>query len=281
MCLWCLLFLNGAFLQGIVVTGSDLFSNEIRDAVLIELEAAGMDAVVSFDGSLQGLRNLESGLVDASLLALPENADLRTSLRKYPLCFQIVACAVHATNPVFEISFPDLVNLYDEGGTTDSWSSLTDDPSWSNRNVSLMASRRQNSITLELFNAMVLKGEEMKPTLRYVSGPDSELLSTVVEDPAALVLMPLVDITGPVKFLGIKRTEDDQAYTPSIDNVFFGDYPLRLSFYLVVAPSTDTETVAQLLEVLYSEAVTSALEAANFVPVPAPEQRAMLLQFQQ
>lgn len=269
----------GASLHALVLTGSDLLSKDVRDAILTRLEAAGVDAVISFDGSLQGLRNLESGLVDASILALPETSDLQTSLRRFPLCYQIVACAVHQTNPLYEISYNDLVSLYEEKGLTDSWSSLVRDPSWANRKISLMAARRQNSIALELFNAKVLKGQRLKPAVRYVSGSDEALLASVVTDPAALVIMPAVELSGPVKYLAVKQTAEDQAYTPSIDNVFFGDYPLRLPFYLVVSDEMNEAAIGTLLEALYSETVTGAFESLNFLPVPEPEQRALLSRF--
>lgn len=265
--------------NALVISGSDLFGEGVRDALEVELEAAGLEAEITFDGSLLGLRDLEEGTVDASLLAIPEGSAEETSLRKFPVAYQIVACAVHATNPVTELTYDELVNLYRDNGTIEDWSQLTLDPTWADRKVTLMASRRANAITLELFNAIVLKGDRLKPSVRYIQGTDAELLATIVEDPTVLLLTPAIRVEGPVKLLAIRKTETDQGYTPSIDNVFFGDYPLRLPFYLVVSEAMDRETIGMLLTVLYSDAVTEALEAASSLPVPELEQRSMLRQF--
>jgi phosphate transport system substrate-binding protein len=277
---WSFLATGGTSLHALVISGSDLFGETVRSNIKDGLKGKGIEADITFDGSLLGLRDLEAGLVDATLLAVPDGRWGESNLRRFPVGFQIVAIAVHASNPVTELSYADLENLFKDNGTLDDWNDLTSDPAWSDRKVSLLASRRENAITLELFNALVLKGDRLKPSVRYSAGSTEELATAVVEDTTALALVPAMTPSGPLKLLAIKESADYQAYTPSLDNVFFGDYPLRLPFYLVVSDDLDAETLGKLLSVIYSASVTDALWSVNCLPVPEPEQQSILRQFQ-
>lgn len=266
--------------HALTLSGSDLFGGKLETVLAAELEAAGLEVSIEFDGSLLGLRDLEAGTVDASLLAIPDSAERETSLRKFPIGYQIVAFAVHSSNPVAELTYGQLSDLFKEGGALSKWASLTDAPAWSDRNINLLASRREKAITLELFNAMVLQGSSYKVDLRFLTGDNQSLINAVIEDPSAIVLTPAVEAPGSVKLLAVRGQQGGQAYTPSRDNVFFGDYPLRLPFYLVVADSVDEGTLGTLLKVLYSDTLTAALAGVDCMPVPEPEQRALLAQFE-
>jgi ABC-type phosphate transport system substrate-binding protein len=269
----------GNCLQGLVISGSDLFGERVRQVLQAELAAAGVAAEIRFDGSLLGLRDLEAGTVDVGLLAITDARSAEVNLRKYPVAYQIVTFLVHTTNPVMELSYADLYNLYQENGTISDWSALTTDSRWSDRKVSLRASRRENRITLELFNELVLEGAPLKQAVRYTAGGNAALLAAVTEDPTALVLAPGLRVSPPVKALAVKRATGDRGFTPSQDNVFFGDYPLRLPFYLVVGEAVAPETVGALLRVLYGDAVTQALAEVDYLPVPEQEQRSILFPF--
>jgi phosphate transport system substrate-binding protein len=270
----------GLPVQALTISGSDLFGGQLEKTLSAELAAAGLDVSIEFDGSLLGLRDLEAGTVDASLLAIPDASVGESPLRKFPIGYQIVAFAVHSSNPVTQVTYQQLSDLFKEGGALSKWSDLTSDPAWTDRNISLLASRRGNAITLELFNAMVMKGASYKVDLRFLTGDNQSLINAVIEDPSAIVLTPAVQVQGSVKFLAVRGNEGGQAYTPSRDNVFFGDYPLRLPFYLVVADSMDEATLGTLLNVLYSDAITAALAKVDCLPVPEPEQRALLAPFE-
>lgn len=266
--------------QAITISGSDLFAGAVEETLQDELETADLDVTIEFEGSLLGLRDLEAGTVDASLLAIPDSAEGESSLRQFPLGYQTVTFLVHSTNPVGEITYGQLSSLFREGGELSKWASLTDAPAWQDLNINLVASRRENALTLELFNALVMEGSAYNMDIRFLRGDNESLINAVVADPTALALTPAVDLRGPVKALAVKSDSAAQAYTPSRDNIFFGDYPLRLPFYLVVSDDVDRATLRTLLRVIYSDAVTAALAEVDCVPVPEPEQQALLSQYE-
>ncbi|MGC9451232.1 MAG: PstS family phosphate ABC transporter substrate-binding protein [Oceanipulchritudo sp.] len=266
--------------SGLSISGSDLLDAGIEDALRAELEAAGLEAALSFKGSLLGQKELEQGDADAAILAFPE--DLPDSLpgRRFPFAFQMVAFAVHASNPVPDLTYAMLASLYGQSGVLESWSNLTAQPEWRDRKISLWASRREDAINLEIFNAVVLQGSPLKRAVRYSTGDAAQLISIVVEDASALVLVPAIPANAAVRFLAVKAEEEGRGYTPTPDNVFFGDYPLRLPFYLVVSDRLDEATLAKLLRAIYSPAVTGALQNAYYMPMPDTERRSILAQFE-
>lgn len=264
----------------LVISGSDLFGSEVEEALSDGLKEAGIEVEITFDGSLLGLRDLENGAVDVSLLAQPPGRDDGTELRQFPVAFQVVAVMAHASSPLQELNYEQLVNLFMDNGTIEDWADLVDEAAWSDRKVSLLAVRRENLITLELFNALVLDGARLKSAIRYTDAEGEALEALVIDDPTMLALVPFMPSVGASKLLAVKEMPTDQSFTPSQDNVFFGDYPLRLPFRVVIADSVDEALLAPLLDVLYSDRVTEALWESNFVPVPAPERRAILSRFE-
>lgn len=266
-------------LHALTISGSDLFGEAVQEALEAELTAAGLEVDIAFNGSLLGLRDLEAGTVDVSLLAIPDGGDSGRAMRRFPIAYQVVTCAVHFTNPVRELTYEQLVNLYGDNGTLEDWSELTTDPAWADRKVTLAASRRNRAVTLELFKAIVLEGASLKSSVRFLDLENEGLLAAIMEDPTILLLAPAIEPDSSVNLLAVKESAADQGYTPSVDNVFFGDYPLRLPFYLVVPDSIDDATVGKLLRAVFSEPVTLALSQANCMPVPEPEQRSILSQF--
>jgi ABC-type phosphate transport system substrate-binding protein len=278
-CLFSLPLLLSVPVSALVLGGSDLLEGGIRTAIAEQANAAGLEIEMSLQGSLLGSRDLRDGKVDACILAMPHDGSLDIpNLRQFPIAFQVVAFAVHSNNPVTDLNYTQLTNLYGETGLLDSWSDLTPDPEWRDRNISLWASRSGVAMNLEIFNAVVLKGSALNQSVRYSAGDSTQLIAIVIEDPSALVMAPSIKLGAGVRFLAIKEDSGGQAYTPSEDNVFFGDYPLRLPFALVVSDSLSEDELNRLLQVFYSEQVTDALQGAFFMPIPETERRSVLRQ---
>ena len=276
LCLVNFGLLAGHPAEGLSLGGSDLLSEAVRTALREELESRGMEAELSFKGSLLGMRGLEDGSIDACLLAVPDSIEMRSDVPRYPLAFQIVALVVDAENPLTELSYRQLADAFRQQGPIVKWGDLTDDPAWRDRNLSLAASRVENTVTLELFSALVLRGRPLKGSIRYLPGSDRKVLDTVIEDPSTLLLAPSMALEERHKYLAIKKEDSGQAYTPTRDNVFFGDYPLRLPFYLVVSNQLDTATLKALLSACYSASVTRALQEMNCLPLPERERNLIL-----
>jgi len=266
--------------RALELAGSDLLGEPVRDALRTEMEKAGLETSLVFEGSLLGLEALQSGEADACLVAIPDGRGEPLNLRSFPVAFQIVTFLVNSACPATEISFDQLANLYRINGTVDGWSSLTSDPDWSSRKVSLWAARGGNSVALEIFNAMVLGGNALKPTVRYNSGDTRDLVTILQDDASAMVVAPATfgDLPS-VRTLAVKSGTSRQAYTPSPDNVLFGDYPLRLPFNLLVSQDLNEGDLVKLVRAVYSEPVMEAFRKTNWMPIPDTERRTILAQY--
>ena len=236
--------LTAVHLQAITIAGSDLLVPAIQEALQEQLAAAGLDADLSFGGSLLAMEQLQDGTADAAILAIPDGDGTMPGGRTFPFCFQVVAFAVHATNPVSELTYQQLTSIYEKDGVLSNWSDLTAALEWRDRKIAFWDVRSKSAITLEIFNAVVLKGRPLKDGVRYSVNDAEQIQSLIMENPSAMMAVPAISLTPSIRFLGIKKDESGQAYTPSGDNVLFGDYPLRLPFYLAVQDSVsgdDTE----------------------------------------
>jgi ABC-type phosphate transport system substrate-binding protein len=267
-------------LSALVITGSDLLEGPLREALEQELVASGLEVDFSLDGSLLGLDALNEGTTDAAILAVPDEGEGAMSDTSFPFAYQLVVFAVHSSNPVSELTYQQLSDLYQNNGVLNDWADLTPDLDWRDRKVALWATRSSSSMALEIFNAVVLKGQALKDSVRYAPNDAEVLESILLEDPSALVAAPSIARSPSIRFLAIKQDDSGQAYTPSEDNVFFGDYPLRLPFYLVASESLEEEELMKLVKAIYSPVVTQALKSASYLPVSSAEQQSLLSRFQ-
>lgn len=266
--------------MAVTISGSDLLGPAIEEALGAELSSSGTDGGFEFDGSLLGVKSLEDGDSVAAILALSDDTEKPGGLTLLPIGYQVAAFAVHAENPVSELTYSQLSAIYADSGPINSWGDISDDAAWKERGMTIWAARSSKTMSLELFNAVVIDGSLLKQSVRYSTETGSDLLNLVREDSAGIVLVPQIEAIPSVRFLAIKADESGQAYTPSADNIFFGDYPLRLPFYLAVSESSAKAEIASILRGIFSAKVTEAMEAAGFVPLPVSERRSILSQFE-
>lgn len=263
---------------GMQIAGSDLLDDGIRKAITAALAASGIDAEMSLDGSLLGMNALSNGDVDACILAVPDGAGPVQTGKVYSFGFQVVAFAVNERNSLTELDYGQLGGLFRASGTIDDWSSLVAASDGQDRKVNLWAVRSDKVIALEIFNSVVLQGSPLKQSIRYSQLDTQSLMRIVENDISAIMVVPNITPTAGVRLLAVKAEATGQSYTPSTDNVFYGDYPLRLPFKLIVGDKVDAATLTSLLRAIYSDSVTRALEAAFYMPLPLTERQAILNQ---
>ncbi|HKJ89698.1 MAG TPA: substrate-binding domain-containing protein, partial [Oceanipulchritudo sp.] len=214
--------------RSLTLAGSDLFGESVKDALKAELREGGIEAEIRFEGSLLGERELEEGQVEAALLALPDGTKGESPFQRYPVGFQLVVGAVHAANPVQVLTYTELAELFRSNGTINDWKGLTEDPDWSEQKLSLVAMRSEDSVALEIFNALVLKGQPLKRSVRILEDAEGGVARLLSEEAGALILTPWRPGVAGIKAIAVREGRENRGYTPTPDNVFFGDYPLRL-----------------------------------------------------
>ncbi len=265
--------------QGLKIAGSDLLPPEISDAILEALDAANVSAEMDLVGSVRALEAMAADQADVCIVAVPDKADQPAFERQFGFAFQIVAFGVNQRNPLEELDYAQLSDIFETGGATNTWNNLVSAGRLQDRKINLWAARSNTVIALEIFNDAVLDGSSLKDSIRYDAQSAEQLMQVVRNDDAAMILIPNMPTSSEVRILAIKAGSGEQSYTPTPDNVFYGDYPLRLPFQVIVDADLEADTMTAVLRAIYSDGVTRALERAYYMPLPELERQAVLNQF--
>lgn len=255
------------------LAGSDLLGGALEPILEAAAEPRGWELSFAFKGSLEATAALEAGDADVIFLALPQDNPPTEGVRSWPLAFEVTIVVVNENNPIQELSLADLRTLFaDSGGNEEvKWGAVAAESSWSTRPVNLHAVRQRDHLNLELFRALVLGPRDMRVNVRYWDSA-ATMLDQIAEDSTALGLVPLEEHHPQLRPLFLSLDAETQAYNATPQSVFYGDYPLRLGFYVVVRDNA-SPAVAEVLRFLFSDDVAAGLEAAGYMPVPETERR--------
>ena len=259
------------------IASSDLFEGFLGTALRVSTPEGLEVPDVRFMGSRPALAALEAGEVDAAIIALPDERMPAGDFGYGPLAYQVAVIAVHETNPVQSIRLDQLRDIFGEAGAIEDWGRVGATGTWVSRRMNTYALRRADILALELFRSHAMSDRPMRATTRYRENTRS-LLREIAEDNAAIALVPTTRMEPRTRALFIARDANTQPFSPSADNVMIGDYPLRLPFYVVYRRDLPAERRAQILRILYSDAMAGALEENDVLALPTRERRDRLMQ---
>jgi ABC-type phosphate transport system substrate-binding protein len=245
-----------------VLAVSDLMAGQMQQA----LPAA------QFMGSVNALAMLRSGTAEVAIVAIPDGKALPEQFECIPFAYEVASVVVNDTNPLRKISLHSLTSIYSRtNNSIEKWGALGLTEGWATRSISAHMPDNSSGITAHLFVSMTLVNTPVSDSVgRFQTQTQVEAIAS--SQPSCLIIMRGVNVPPGARALEVSRTsaQDDYAYPPTQDSIFFGDYPLRLPFYIVIpkdAPQATRATVAKLL----GDDIAAALEKAGFVPVPASE----------
>ena len=111
----------------------------------------------------------------------------------------------------------------------------------------------------------VFKGGAIKQKVAMVK--DDEVEDMLEGDAASIAIMSALPASKKVKTVMVAETADSPAFGPSEDNVHYGDYPIRLAFYIVFN-KRDEEKLKPVLRVLLNDAVAKGLRENDLFALP-------------
>jgi hypothetical protein len=267
-----------AWSQPVTIGGSDLIGEGIQQVLMEALAENGVEGRFQLGGTLEGVRGLSDTSIDAIIVAKAFD-DMDTGGRDlFPIAFQVVTLAVVEDNPVEALSASDLTQIFAIDGEARSWAQFTEESDWADRQISIGAVRAEGQMTLEIFNAKVLSGVRLKREIELLETPGDGSSFLLNERSAILVFPGNAEGSG-YRFLAFRQEGSTQAFTPSLDSIFFGDYPLRIPFVLTVRENLSPGVVRALARAFLSEEVKEAFINAYFVGLPESERQALLSEF--
>ena len=264
--------------EEIRIAASDLLADYIRAP--LEAYAAENDStfVVDSIGSLPALDRLRSDEIDLAIIAVPEWDEVpRDEFSVYPFAYDVAVIVVNGSNPIDEISVARLGGIFgsNEELNLNTWGELGLS-GWGSRNIKALAGTSDESITLELFKYIILKGGLLKPKMSMVK--DAEVEDLIRSDTASIAILSRMPEDKNIKVLMV--SSDSSTYAPAFgptdDNVHYGDYPIRLAFYLVYNLRDYAKLRSTIRELLNDE-VANSLRANDLIALPQTVRRKLLI----
>lgn len=263
------------------IAASDLLAGFVEEP----LAAYGKENETTFKidgiGSLPALDRLRSDEIDLAIIAVPAGGEVpRDEFSVYPFAYDVAVLIVNESNPLDEISLAHLGGIYgtSEEFSFNTWGELGLS-GWGSRNIKPLSGTSEESIALELFKDSVFKVGAMKAGVAMVKS--DEVVDMVSDDSSSIAILSQMPEGGNVKVLMVSSSDDDgdadtAAFGPSDDNVHYGDYPIRLAFYIAYN-KRDEAKLREVVSVLFDDAVAKSLRENHLVALPDTVRRKLLI----
>ncbi|MEY4307684.1 MAG: hypothetical protein RJA95_1052, partial [Verrucomicrobiota bacterium] len=192
----------------------------------------------------------------------------RIGVAEFRLASAVVVAATHGTNRLETITFENLANAFakDPRFAARNWNDI--DPAARSELITPAVCSPAGSMTLEIFQGLVLEGQPFRPDVRLRVEPAlaADLLASRA---GSIVLLPRPP-TGRGRVLQVADGRPGRtatAYGPDENNVFNGDYPLQVPLILYVRLDRQPQ-LAPALRWLFSDEAAALLEKQGLYPAP-------------
>ena len=234
-------------------------------------------------GSLPMIEDFLSGRLDICILALPEDSEFPVleddKIIKIPFGYKSSVVVVNAENPISEITIDELASIFGDSSTNANLLSWRDFgmSSFSTSSIKAYAVKEDAGISSDLFRYSVLSEKSFSPSVTF--DREENVQRMIVQDKAAIGVFPTILENTNLKVLFVAQDEQSIAYGPSIDNIYYSDYPIRLPFFIVYNIS-DTERLYSLINTLLSDSVADIIEENGFYPIPKVIREKLIIDLQ-
>jgi phosphate transport system substrate-binding protein len=233
-----------------------------------------VDVEVSGGGSGVGIAALIKGTIDMATASRnmkdQEIDQARQSTGKEPVDFVVgydaLAVFVHRDNPLDEITFQQLAEIFAEDGQVTRWSQLGIHLPGRQYDEIVRVSRQSSSGTYEFFRERVLEQEDFKLGSRDMNG-SKEVVELVSHVRSAIGYSGMGYATPEVKMLRVAARDGQAASAPTVESVLSRDYPIArtLHIYTLGEPGG---ALKDYVGWIMSDPGQAIVEQAGYVPLP-------------
>ena len=264
--------------EEIRIAVSDLLEEYIGEPLHVYGAENDTTLVIDSIGSLPALDRLRSDEIDLAIVAIPEGDEVpHNEFNIYPFAYDVAVLVVNDSNPIDEISVAQLGGIFgsDEELNLNNWGEFGLS-GWGSRDIKAFVGTNDKSIALELFKHSIFKAGGMKPSVSMAK--ETEIENLIGSDAASIAIISRMPENSNIKTLMLSSDSDTYApaFGPTEDNVYYGDYPIRLAFYLVYNLRDDFKLRPIIRELLNDE-VATILRANDFIALPDTVRRKFLI----
>lgn len=276
------LLLSTSYGYEVRVAYSDLLPDTFT-AVLDEFsESSDLNIKSSKQGSLPMLEEFLCDSLDLCVIAMPEGIEMpffdQSVFGKLPFGYKAVVLVVNIDNPVSELNLDQLSGIFSaqEGSNIKSWRDIGLF-GYSVSTIKPFSLKEEKGNTSDLFKHTALQGEAFSASVKSLDRAST--VATVSNDVSAIGLLPKPSIDPYIKEISISKDEDSIAYGVSSDNIYYGDYPLSLPFFILYNEA-ESENLLPLIQFLMDNQVAKLLDASDFYSVPQAVRENLMLDLQ-
>ena len=256
--------------EGVQLVGSDLLKNVLKASIIDYQSEDKVSLDVRLDGSMQGLEDLESGKLVIGLIALPADEEkTNDELLWLPWIYQVAYVVVNSQNRCEELSLNQLEDIYANTSEREyrHWEDLGVTGYVAARQITPYIVVSEENVVSELFKYSALGGESLRDNLGVVSNAQ-ELEAQIIENPDVIGISDRKPKSKELRLLPIAiHTSKQYAYDANSENIYYGDYPMALPFY-IVCKKENVKQLKPLIAYLMSDSVMQTLEDEGFIAVP-------------
>ena len=243
---------------------SDIAQAPVRDI----FRASPINVELAVENGTMAMESVRAGKADLAVVAIPVGESLPQDLDCAPFAFEVATVVVNDINPLKKTDLTTLAAALSASTQDDGkWALFGMKDAWADRNILIYLPDSSFGITLPLLRSQTLRHDAIRENAVYMTQRDSADVF-IREQSSSLMVIRGINIpqNAHALELAIDKGKDSFAYPPSESSVFYGDYPLRLPFYIVTRKD-GAKPAANVKAFLLSDAVAEKLAAAGYIPV--------------
>lgn len=239
---------------------------KVRPNVFVNANGGGSGTGIA------ALQNNNTDLCSASREIKPEErekvkAATGKEVQEFVVAYDALAVYSHPSNPLQEISIPELREIWAEGGSVTQWEQVN--PAFKGRIV--LFGRQNSSGTYDYFREHVCgktsdnKQREFRGGISEMNG-SAEVVENVARTPTALGYSGMGYKTPHVHWLKVSNQKGEPAVEPGVEAARSGKYPVSRKLYLYTAGEPQGE-IKGFIDWVLSPAGQEIVAKEGFVPI--------------
>ena len=271
-CAW----LNAA--EKITLAGSDLIKPCIADAAKSIAAKNGIELEVDMEGTFAAYDKLNSGKADIAIIALPRTRELPEGLVALPFAYQAAVVIVNSVNPIEEISTAQLSDIYSIAtpNRAETWNQIGV-KNIGLRNIMPIMTNLSDNVVVELFKYTAIDGMNLGQWV-HIADNKTTIYNLIKANNSAIAVIGKHSERGEslVKVVSVAKSDKNgkktYAFRPDRENIFNGDYPLTLPFY-VVFKKENSDKIKGVARILLGDDIAQKIDKSDFFSAPSSSRK--------
>jgi phosphate transport system substrate-binding protein len=257
-----------------MVNVAQVWAEEYRKvAPQVEVEVSGGGSGVGIAALIRGTIEIANSSRD---IKPSESEQAQKNTGKPPkgfiVGFDALAVYVHKDNPLAEVGFEQLTEIYAEHGKVTRWSEIGVKIPGVSDDTIVRVSRQSSSGTYEFFREHALANKDFRLGSRDLNG-SKEVVELVGSTLTAIGYSGMGYATPAVKMLKVAKAKGEPAVAPTIAAVHDKSYPLARSLHLYTLGEPQA-AVKAYIDWILSDAGQKVVQDSGYVPVPKDQAQA-------